>query len=418
MTPNLHRAALLLQQSRFDLAEPELRGVLAESPHDPHAHALLALCLTRLDKLDEAQAEAEQAIVLAPDWAFSHYCRAAVMEQRRRYKEAEAAAREAVRLEPSDADYHAQLASTLFAQQKWQPTLDAAMEGLAHNAEHQGCTHLRTMALTKLNRNAEAIAAVDESLARQPESGMAHCNKGWALLHQGQPREALVHFRESLRLEPTLDYARMGMIEAIKARNPIYRAMLAYFLWMGRLSNRARWIVILGGWFGAKLLDGIAIQVPALAPWITPILIAYAIFVVLTWFAAPLSNLVLRLHPMGCHALSRDQRSAANWFGVCLLVFVIGMAMYFTADSEMPLIVAVISLGMALPLTMLYACDPGWPRQAMMLYSAAMAAVGALAIVGAALNQEWGFQLFMGFLFGAIGAPWIVNILAGVTPTR
>src|SRR5436853_1792905 len=109
MRPDLNRAVLMLQHGRFDLAEQELRGVLAEAPHDAHAHALLGICLARLDKLDDAQAEAEQAIVLAPDWAFSHYARSAVMEQRKRFKEAEKSAVEAVRLEPADADYHAQL---------------------------------------------------------------------------------------------------------------------------------------------------------------------------------------------------------------------------------------------------------------------------------------------------------------------
>ena len=169
------------------------------------------VCLARLDKLDDAQAEAEQAIVLAPDWAFSHYARSVVMEQRERFKEAEESAREAVRLEPADADYHAQFAATLFAQQKWQPALDAAMTGLEHDAEHQGCTHLRTMALTKLNRNGrgDPTPSTRRSPA-QPESGLLALQQGLGPVASGQPREALVHFREALRLEPTLDYARWG----------------------------------------------------------------------------------------------------------------------------------------------------------------------------------------------------------------
>ena len=38
----------------------------------------------------------------------------------------------------------------------------------------------------------------------------------------------------------TLDWARVGMIEALKARNPVYRLLLLYFLWMSRLARRAR----------------------------------------------------------------------------------------------------------------------------------------------------------------------------------
>jgi tetratricopeptide (TPR) repeat protein len=418
MTPALNRAILLLHQSRFDLAAQELRGVLAESPHDPQAHGLLAVALAHLDQLDEAQAEAEQAIVLEPDWAFSHHCRAVVMQRRRRYAEAEASAREAVRLEPEDADYHAQLGAALFNQEKWQPALDAALEGLARDAEHDGCSHLRSMALTKLNRQDEALRAVDQSLSRDPDNAMAHANKGWALLHQREPRQALEHFREALRLDPMLEYARAGMVEALKAHNFIYRWMLAYFLWMSRLSSGARWGVILGGYFGYRILREIADQSPTLAPWLLPVLVIYVAFVALTWFAMPLFNLLLRLSRFGRHVLSRDQRVGANWFGLCLVTCVAAGSAAFFVDSEAPLVIAIVALGMAMPLSMCYMCDEGWPRQSMGWFTLGMGAVGALAIAGAALGQEWSAQVFMLFLFGVIATPWIANVLVQSRPTR
>ncbi|MDB5311521.1 MAG: tetratricopeptide repeat protein [Gemmataceae bacterium] len=46
---------------------------------------------------------------------------------------------------------------------------------------------------------------------------------GWALLHARQPAEALTHFREALRLDPTNEWARDGLIEALKARYWVYR---------------------------------------------------------------------------------------------------------------------------------------------------------------------------------------------------
>jgi tetratricopeptide (TPR) repeat protein len=414
----LTRASLLLQQSRFDMAAEQLRRALAEAPHDAHAHALLGVCLARQDKLDEAQREAEQAIVHAPDWAFSHYCRSVVLEHRHQFKEAEKSAREAVRLDPADVDNYSRLAGVLFAQRQWQAALNAAVEGLAHDAEHTGCSHLRTMALTRLNRKQEALASVDQSLARDPDNAMAHTNKGWALLHQGIPRPALEHFREALRIEPSLEYARQGMVEALKARNIVYRWMLAYFLWMARMSNGARWAVILGGWFGARVLNNAARQVPELAPWITPLLVLYIAFAVLTWFAMPLFNLLLRLNRFGRHALSRDQRMAANWFGGCLAAFAGGLAGYFATQSATPLVVGFCSLGMALPLTILYSCSRGWPRQGMVTFAGALAVVGLAAIAGVSFGQEWGFTFFMAFCLGAVATPWIANVLVGVTVRR
>lgn len=418
MNAPLHRAQLLFQQSRYELAEQELRRSLAEMPHDPEAHALLALCLVRQEKLDEAQSEAEQAIVLAPDWAYSHNIRSVILEHRRRFAEAEQSAREAVALEPLDADYRARLAATLFAQERWRETYDEAMEGLAHDAENAACNHFRTMALTKLGRQSEAISSVDEMLQREPEDAMAHANKGWAQLHQGQPRQALEHFRESLRLDPTSAYARAGIVEALKARNPLYRWMLAYFLWMARLSNRARWGVIIGGYFGAKFLNGFARANPQWALFIAPLIMAYLVFVLLTWFAYPLFNLLLRFNKFGWYALSRDQRVASNWFGACLLVFVGAVIATIVWDLPLAPLVAGFALGIALPLVMIYVCDVGWPRQAMTAFTAAMALVGIAAIALEAVGAETAPTMITIFLFGFLGAPWLANYLASATARR
>jgi tetratricopeptide (TPR) repeat protein len=418
MNTPLARAQLLYQQSRFDLAEQELRRVLGDTPHDPGAHALLAMCLVHQEKLDDAEAEVEQAIVFAPDWAYPHYCRSIVLEHRKRFAEAEAAAREAIGLDPLDPDYHARLAGTLFQQGKWQACLDACMEGLAHDAEHRQCGHLRTMALTKLGRQSEAVATVNEALGRAPDDALSHANKGWALLHQGQPREALVHFREALRIDPTLEYAQQGIVESLKARNPIYRWMLAYFLWMARLSDGARWGIIIGGYIVMRMLRGAGQANPDLLPWVTPILVLYFVFVLLTWFAYPLFNLLLRFNKFGWYALHRDQRSASNWFGACLALFAAGLVAEFAFGFPLGIFVAGFAIGMALPLVTIYSCDIGWPRQMMKLFTAAMALVGIVAIAGMALDIAAAATLISVFVVGFIATPWLANYLVTATVTR
>ncbi len=418
MNQALQRAALLMQQSRIDMAVKELHGVLAEEPHDAQAHAMLGVCLAQQDKLAEAQAEAEQAIVLAPDWSYAHFCRSIVMEERRRYGEAERSIREAVRLDPTDADYFARLGSVLLAQGKGEEALAAALEGLSHDAESARCAHIRATALTKLNRQGEAIAAAGQTLARDPDSSMAHCNTGWALLHQSKPREALEHFREALRLKPNNDYARHGMIEALKARNPVYRVMLAYFLWMSRMSPQARWGVILGAYFGFKLVRVVARNSPELEPWLLPVMIAYGVFVLLTWFSVPLFNLLLRLNRYGRHALSRDQRVGANWFAACLAGLAAAVAGYFATGEGAWISAAVVSVGLALPLTIAYGCDPGWPRKAMLGIAGALAILGATAIAGAAVYADWEFTALMAFLVGVAATPWAANALVSVVPER
>jgi tetratricopeptide (TPR) repeat protein len=323
-----------------------------------------------------------------------------------------------VRLAPADPDNYARLAITLYAQRKWQPSLSAAEEGLQYNGEHADCMSLRAMALTQLGRQSEALAAIDQSLSRNPDDAYAHANKAWALLHEGQPQPALDHFREALRLDPTNEYARSGMVEALKARNPIYRWMLAYFLWMARLGDGVRWGVILGGYFGSRALNTVSRNSPELAPWILPLQILYLLFVLMTWFAMPIFNLLLRLNRFGRHALSRDQRVASNWFGGCVALSLASFAGWFVTGQDFLLLGALLPMGVALPIVTLFNLDPGWPRQALSLLAAGMATAGVVGLYGVAQDQEWAQGALTLFLIGFIAAPWVANALASVTVRR
>lgn len=207
MSARLERALLLLHQGRYDLAEPEARLALADDPDDAVAHAVLAQCLTGLAKYAD---EAERAVGLAPDLPLAHFALASARLHRNHFAEAEAAAREAVRLDPADPDHHAMVAAVHAAREDWRGTLAAADRGLEQDAEHGWCGNLRAMALVKLGRRAEAGATMEEALARDPDDAFTHANRGWGLLHEGDPARALEHFREALRLEPGLDYARAG----------------------------------------------------------------------------------------------------------------------------------------------------------------------------------------------------------------
>ena len=232
-----------------------------------------------------------------------------------RLKDAEAAAREAIRLDPEDADYYALLASIRFQQQQWPDTLRYADAGLALDAGSITCANLRGMALVRLNRKEAAAETIQGTLARDPENAAAHANQGWALLHRGKPNEALVHFKEALRLKPDMEWARQGILEALRARNPVYRVMLNYFLWMSRLGQKARYGVLISLYILPRLLSAYARSHPALAPLAAVVFGVYLAFAFLTWTARPLFNVLLRVDPIGRYALSRRQIVSSNWVG-------------------------------------------------------------------------------------------------------
>ena len=153
-----------------------------------------------------------------------------------------------MQLEPDDADYWGQLAAIELSTGKWDAALAAADRGLQVDPEHVNCTNLRVQAPQNSGRRTDADAAVEAALRRTPDDAFTHANRGWTLLEQGNPAKAMEHFREALRLNPEMDWARAGIVESLKAKHFVYRWILGYFFWMQRLSGRARWGVIIGAY--------------------------------------------------------------------------------------------------------------------------------------------------------------------------
>ena len=405
-TGGIERSTLLLEQGRYDLAEKELRRRLAEDHQDALAHSLLAFCLMKQERLPEAEREAREAVGLAPDEAYSHFHLGQVLDQRDRLDPAAAAFQEAIRLDPEEADYLAALASIRVQQRRWDEALTAVEQGLELDPDHAGCTNLRAMILTHTGKTGEAHSTLDDALARDPDNAFTHANRGWTLLRESRPKEAIEHFREALRLDPTLEYARIGIVEAMKARNPVYRPILRFFLWMGSLQGRTQMWLILGLFFGMRVIRQVARSQPSLAPFLYPVIFLYLVFVLLTWVADPLFNLLLRLDRFGRLALSREQIQASNWFGgvlgLALVALVAGLA-----GSETLLFVALGAGALILPVTAVFRCRPGWPRWAMIGYT-------ALLVVGMAVALYRGATAgFLGIaLIGAVLSTWIASGLS------
>ncbi len=386
MPANIDRAILLLNQSRYDLAEKELRGSLADDPSDPAAHAFLALCLMGRSEWDEAGREAGAAVRLAPGMAFAHSVAARIFLHQSRREEAESAAREAIRLSPGDAEFYALLATIHHDRRRWPDVLEVADQGLAIDPGDADCANLRAMALVNLGRKKEAEEAIRGALARDPRNAFSHANQGWTLLHQGEHAKALEHFREALRIDPELEWARAGIVEALKSRHLIYRLMLRYFLWMSTLSGKAQWAVLLGILFGRRILAGIARSNPTLAPWIWPLIVALLVFVYLTWIADPLFNLMLRLNRFGRLALSRDQRVASNWVGLCVLGATLSaVALAATRDLFWYGHVLIYFAVLIVPISATFQTPRDWRRLLLGTYTTLLALMGMVFFLGFAL---------------------------------
>lgn len=376
MNPRIARAQMLLSQRRADQAEKELGQALADEPNHPLAHALMALCLAESEQWDRATHHAQQAIAAAPDIAFPHYSMAIVCARRHQFKEAAEAIRAAIDLEPLNADYHELLGKIHASQNEWSEALACAKEALACNAEHVDARNLKTLALRNLGQGDAAEAEMLETLAEDPDNAWTHANLGWRYLEQNDTKKAMHHFREALRIEPELEWARIGVVETLKSRNVVYRLFLKYFLLMGRLTQSGQWKVVLGLWLLYIILGRVAENVPALAPWVTPLLIAYVLFVLGTWLAGPLADLALRLHPFGKLALSRKERTASNWIGGCLLGAIGSGITAFAMQSTGFLYLTGFFLLMLLPLGATVKAPWPQPQKAMLIYTAVVTLLG------------------------------------------
>ena len=389
------RVQLLLSQHRHAQAAQELRRQLTQDPHDFGAHALLAVCLLEQEQLAEAQTEAELAIHLAPEYDFAFYALALIAHRQHRPKEALAAINEALALDPNDADYHHLLGQLRLQSGQWQAALQAAQTGLALDAEHAGLHGLHARALARQGRSAEAGSASRTALNYAASSSSTQAQAGWVALETNRPKEALEHFREALRLDPESDFAREGLVEALKARYYVYRLFMRFVYWSGTLSDGVRRGLFLGAYLVVRF-------VPLLLP-------LYLAFVFMSWFSDVIFESLLRVSAYGRLALSEQQTRHSNQFLGLLAVAVGALALRLTVPT-LPVsgTLGMVALGLLFPLAgtwRLPAGTPAWQRSRWAGFG--LAAVGLLSVGLTVAGIDGANTVFGSFLVGTLIYTWI-----------
>lgn len=428
MSAAFQRGLLLAQQGRNEQAVEELQNHIGMEPNDAFAHALIAMCLSDLEKFGDAAQHIAEAIQLQPDLSFAHYASAYVLFARNRFDEALGPVEEAIRLDPYHAPSHGLLARIHLVEKRHAKALAAAESGLEADPENVMCQNLRAMALKNLGRYNDAQDALESALARDPENSWTHANKGWALLEKNDHEAALKHFQEALRLEPDNDWAREGIVTALKSRYRIYSIMLRYFLWSSKLPRNMQWGLVVGSFFGTRLLSAAAAANPALAPFLKPIRMALFAFIIMTWIADPLFNLMLRLNPYGRLALNENQRRGSTLIGILVSVSLVSGVL-----SLMPHAVsfygasAIFFAVLCIPASTIYRCSPGRNRIIMASYTAFLFLLTVLLLVMIGAEDFYGIKdvgnedMFVAtlniFIFGNLGSQFLANYLL-MRPTR
>lgn len=346
----MRRVEFLLDQQRFAEARGMLMQGLASDPEQPILNAFLGYCLRMEGRAKEGLAPAQHAVGRAPDWPFVHYVLALVYEGLENRKKALESIDIAIGLDPQDPNYHGLKAVLLFQGQKWHQAIESAEQGLKSNPEHGQCRGILTAAKNQLGQHADVEHLVDESLRNDPENAFAFANKGWSCLRQGDPKEAIRHFKEALRLEPELEWARVGALEALKARNIFYRGLLAFFFKVGALPQGAQFGIMIGLFLVFRVTRSIGESNPELQPFVTPLVVAYLTFAYATWLGSSLGNCMLLFHPFGRLAMTQKEKRNAWVLGAMVTLGIaatIGGAMGPLSPFEL---VGILVLMSTLPL--------------------------------------------------------------------
>ncbi len=198
------------------------------------------------------------------------------------------------------------------------------------------------------------------------DSAVALTNQGWAALEQGEPQQAVQHFRRALRLRPNYARARSGIVEALKAHHPLYRQLLRWFFWLSRFQPATQ----IGVMMVAFVVLRLVMYLGGESAW--PLSIAFLGVCVLLGLASPLFDVLLRIDPVGGQSLDADQRRGANLLLINLLAPLPLLFWFLATSNGLGIVVWILFTLTSLPSSAIYRCQAGWPRWTLMAATTAV----------------------------------------------
>ncbi|MDN5200627.1 tetratricopeptide repeat protein [Fulvivirgaceae bacterium BMA10] len=406
--PHLEKAKVLIERNRFNEAEKSLRLTLSKQPNNVEALSLLAICLSEKKEFDEANEAMKAAIATEPNNPQLLYLFSRVLFEQEEFAKAEEYIKSAIAFYPYEADYFGIWAAIFLNKKDWKNALAKADEGLAIDPENLMCLNTRSTALVKLNKKKEAFDTISEALNQNPDNEVTHTNYGWGLLEKGEHKKALEHFRQALQHNPNFTWAKQGLLEALKARYLVYRIFLKYTFWISNLSSKVQWAIIIGLYFGVRLLNGWADQNQTVGMVAKPLIYAYMVFAISTWVISPLANVFLRFNVYGKYALSRDEKIASNLVAVSAFIGLLGFGSYIFIPDLYLLFIGILGISMMIPLSSMLRPKKQKSRVILITYSALLLIMGCVAIYNTFQSQEPG-AIGTLYIYGLVVYQFVAN---------
>jgi tetratricopeptide (TPR) repeat protein len=400
----------LLSDGQRAEALSRLDVVLREEPWQGSLFALRGLICAEAGLLDEAGDAVRRAREISPDHPFVQYAAGAVALQQGSVRDAIHAAQAAQRLAPDYGDAALLEARARAQLGQWDRVRAIASAVAEREPGNEEAELLRAIA-AEVARDGRLDPETWSRLGEQfPLNPVARAGSGWTRLNAGQIPAARAEFEQALAMDPSLSWAKEGLATALKARNPVYALLLRFFLWFGRLQPRTRTLILIGGFLGYHVLRRTAVLHPELRPLIVPVLVVYVAFVVLSWLADPLMNLLLMARAEGRRLLEPDQRRSAVLVGCCLaLGAVLGIAGGVSGQARL----ALAGVGVGLASFAVAAAGGRDGRRRTQFYSMAAVAVTA-SLVSAVAPEPTAGLLFLGAVLCTGAVTWMSNFASDI----
>ena len=213
----------------------------------------------------------------------------------------------------------------------------------------------------------------------------------------------------ALQNNPNYGYAQAGLLEALKAKNVVYRLFLKYSFWIGNLTSKYQWAVIIGFYMAARALRALSASNESLQPFLNPILILLAFIAFSTWIIQPISNLFLRFNKYGQLLLDKEEKISSSLVAVALATFLIGLACYFFMKDDQYL--SIVAVGFVLMPVFGSMYGDTKPKNILLYFSFGMLALGIAAIANTFLSGDVFNSITMVFAAAFIAFQWGANFL-------
>ena len=144
-------------------------------------------------------------------------------------------------------------------------------------------------------------------------------------------------FKEALRLQPDLRYAKDGLKESYRARSAFYRVFLRWAFFMQRFSEKHQTMIIIGLVVGFKIVRKIAEAVHPLLALL--VIVVYYLFLFGTWLSSGIANFLILKDSVARMSLDREEKVEGLVIGFLFFVGLISLAVG-AAMGMLPLAVA------------------------------------------------------------------------------